>query len=79
MADDTLIIPEYKIELLNKSKKILNKFENIEKIENNSETKEKIKKIKSEKIIDLKKQKKLNQRKRTIRPRTLWVRRKKRA
>ena len=80
LADDTLIIPEYKIELLNKSKKLLNKFENIEKIENNSETKEKTKKIKSEKIIDLKKTKKTKSiRKKNVRPRTLWVRRKKRA
>ena len=46
---------------LNKSKKILNKVENIEKIENNLGAKQKSKKIKSEKIIDLKKkQKKLN-------------------
>ena len=80
LSDDSLIIPEYKIELLNKSKKILNKVENIEKIENNLGAKQKSKKIKSEKIIDLKKTKKTKLlRKKTIRPRTLWVRRKKRA
>ncbi len=80
LSDDSLIIPEYKIELLNKSKKILNKVENIEKIENNLGAKQKSKKIKSEKIIDLKKTKKTKSlRKKTIRPRTLWVRRKKRA
>jgi ribonuclease E len=33
MEDNNLIVPEYKIELLNKKKKILNKVENIEKIE----------------------------------------------
>ena len=32
ISDNTLIIPEYKIELLNKNKKIINKIENIEKI-----------------------------------------------
>ena len=75
-----MLIPEYKIELLNKSKKILNKVENLEKIENNLGVKEKSKKIKPEKIIDLKKTKKTKSiKKKNIRPRTLWVRRKKRA
>ena len=32
ISDNNLIIPEYKIELLNKNKKIINKVENIEKI-----------------------------------------------
>ena len=32
IADDNLIIPEYKIDLLNKNKKIIKKIENIEKI-----------------------------------------------
>jgi len=32
ISDNSLIIPEYKIELLNKNKKIINKIENIEKI-----------------------------------------------
>tara|TARA_Y100000996_G_scaffold395251_1_gene360278 strand:- start:997 stop:2808 length:1812 start_codon:yes stop_codon:yes gene_type:complete len=80
LADNSLLIPEYKIELLNKSKKILNKVENLEKIENNLGVKEKSKKIKPEKIIDLKKTKKTKSiKKKNIRPRTLWVRRKKRA
>tara|TARA_B100000700_G_scaffold328954_1_gene448578 strand:- start:621 stop:2432 length:1812 start_codon:yes stop_codon:yes gene_type:complete len=80
LADDSLLVPEYKIELLNKSKKILNKVENLEKIENNLGVKEKSKKIKSEKIIDLKKTKKTKSiKKKNIGPRTLWVRRKKRA
>ena len=35
ISDTSLMIPEYKIELLNKNKKIINKVENIEKIENN--------------------------------------------
>ena len=33
IADNNLIIPEYKIELLNKNKKIINKIENIESVE----------------------------------------------
>ena len=33
IADETLGIPEYKIDLLNKNKKIIKKIENIEKIE----------------------------------------------
>ena len=35
IADNNLVIPEYKIDLLNKNKKIIKKFENIEKIESN--------------------------------------------
>ena len=79
-ADNTLVIPEYKIELLSKLKKVINKFENIDKVKINLESKEKIKKSKPEKIVDLKKLKKTKvvKRKKTI-PRTLWVRRKKRA
>ena len=34
IADNTLGIPEYKINLLNKNKKTIKKIENIEKIEN---------------------------------------------
>ncbi len=35
IADNNLIIPEYKIDLLNKNKKIIKQIENIEKIEKN--------------------------------------------
>ncbi len=83
IADAKLIIPEYKIELLNKSKKLLNAVENInkiEKIENKSDEKIKVKKEKTEKIINFKKVKKTKTiKKKTKNPRTLWVRRKKRA
>ena len=34
MGDPALIVPEYKIQLLNKNKKIVNKIENINKIDN---------------------------------------------
>ncbi|MBA1339180.1 MAG: ribonuclease E [Pelagibacterales bacterium] len=80
-GDAKLIIPEYKIELLNKSKKIINIFENINKIQeikNNTDIKAKIKKSKPVKIIGLKKTKKTKviKKKKSV-PRTLWVRRKK--
>jgi len=35
IPDNTLVIPEYKINLLNKNRKIIKKIENIETIENN--------------------------------------------
>ncbi len=35
IADKTLIVPEYKIDLLNKNKKTIKKIENIEKVETN--------------------------------------------
>tara|TARA_B100001093_G_scaffold508017_1_gene569451 strand:+ start:1283 stop:3118 length:1836 start_codon:yes stop_codon:yes gene_type:complete len=82
-ADAKLIIPEYKIELFNKSKKIINTIENIDKaneIEDKSEKKDVIKNPKSEKIIELKKFKKTKTVKRKSKaPRTLWVRRKKKS
>ena len=76
-----LIIPEYKIELLNKSKKIINTIENFDKFEglenvfkedimsdvSKKDVKSSAKKTKKTKVIK-KKAKKL---------RTLWVRRKK--
>ena len=34
-SDEKLIIPEYKIELINKSKKVINQIENIDKIVEN--------------------------------------------
>ncbi len=78
VGDETLIIPEYKIQLLNKSKKIINVIENINLIEETKfknkkrfkssvkkeakKVKKDLKKIKSKKIL-----------------RTLWVRRKKKS
>ena len=83
IAASTLAIPEYKIELLNKSKKVINLVQNINKvIEVNSDKNDRttIKKSKSEKIIELKKTKKIkNIKKKNKKPRTLWVRRKKSA
>ena len=72
LSDKELIIPEYKIDLLNKSKKIINSFENINKIKE-------VKKSKEEKgKKDAVKSKKFSKKTKTkIKLRTLWVRRKK--
>ena len=81
LADAKLIIPEYKIELLNKSKKIINTIENIDKIhgvKENLEKNEKQYKPKNETKTNLKKLKKTKTIKKKIKkPRTLWFRRKK--
>ena len=80
-SDNRLIIPEYKIELLNKSKKIINTIENFDKFEGfdeifkknidssdaKKESKTSSKKIKKTKVL----------KKKTKKLRTLWVRRKK--
>ncbi len=73
VSDSNLLIPEYKIELLNKSKKVLNVIENIKKIleikRGNKEEKKEKKNIKKNK----KETKKIKSKKQL---RTLWVRRK---
>ena len=78
LSDEKLIIPEYKIELINKSKKLINTIENISKILgskrfNKDDTKEK--KDKKREIKKNKKEIKKKKLKKTLR--TLWVRRKK--
>ncbi len=83
LTDNNLIIPEYKIELLNKSKKIIEIVENINKIDQEktrSKNKIEAKKTQPEKVISLPKSIKTKLIKKKIKsPRTLWVRRKKRA
>ena len=84
LGDPELIVPEYKIHLLNKNKKIVNKIENINKneiIKNDQKTKiikkndkSVAKNIKSKKIDKIKK---ITKKKNVKEPRTLWVRRKK--
>ncbi len=77
-SDDNFIIPEYKIDLLNKSKKIINSIENVNLIVPVNQKKnsfEKKKKNKNEKIIKSKDKLKKTKSKKNIR--TLWVRRKK--
>ena len=79
-ADAKLIIPEYKIELLNKSKKIINTSENIDKLTLIKEEKENQKNLKLVPYTktQTKKSKKIKSTKNRIKePRTLWVRRRK--
>ena len=88
IGDPELIVPEYKINLLNKNKKIEKTVENINKIKVNDEVKKVIQKKKvikkSAKIIKLNKDKtfektkKLSSKKTNKTPRTLWTRRRKR-
>tara|TARA_E500000178_G_scaffold24859_1_gene22862 strand:+ start:9343 stop:11163 length:1821 start_codon:yes stop_codon:yes gene_type:complete len=77
MAENNFIIPEYKIELLNKSKKIINRFEYIENINKNT----KIIKVPSKKTKNknevVKTKSKIKKTKTKKKIRTLWVRRKK--
>ena len=75
------IIPEYKIELLNKSKKIINKIEYISQIKKFDKE---IEKISKNQKVDKKNQKNLMKKskvkeevKREKKPRTLWMRKKK--
>ena len=68
-ADSQLLIPEYKIHLLNKNKKIIEKFENIK---NNVESRDK--NNKKNKIFSTEKSKK----KKDVLGRILWVRKKRR-
>ena len=86
IADPELIIPEYKINLLTKNKKIVNKIENINKIEAITLIKEKKLKKKEKKIVSkignkkenvkTLKNKKVLEKKKIKTPRTLWVRKK---
>ena len=78
---EQFIIPEYKIELLNKSKKIINKFEYINEIKNSHliiEKSSKIQKLdKKNQKLTTKKIKTKEELKRDKKPRTLWVRKRK--
>ena len=87
LASPELIIPEYKISLMNKSKKVLNQVENINKLKDfNNNYKEK-KVTKNEKPLEKNKKEKIKstvskkeiqpKKKKSKSPRTLWVRRKK--
>ena len=73
-SDTKLIIPEYKIELQNKSKKLINSFENVNNLLEKKIIKKETKKVKKE----LKRVKKDSRKvKSKIKLKTLWVRRKK--
>jgi len=76
LSNKELIIPEYKIELLNKSKKLINKIEYLENIISPKKTKIDGSKDKKEEKKSKKETKKVKTKKN---PRTLWVRRKKKS
>ena len=78
LSDERFIIPEYKIDLLNKSKKLINSIENINSIIPSKKIKDlsvkgKINKGKK----DQKSKDKIKKTKSKVKIRTLWVRRKK--
>ena len=78
LSEDKFIIPEYKINLLNKSKKIINSIENINEIAEVKKVKKilpKDKKVKTKNSTKSKEKVKKTKTKKKIR--TLWVRRKK--
>ena len=78
MSDDKFIIPEYKIDLLNKSKKLINTFENINIISQvNKINSNKSKNTKDKNKINTKVKEKAKKTKSKKKIRTLWVRRKK--
>ena len=78
ISEDSFIIPEYKIDLLNKSKKILNTVENINIIYDSKKKKSNKSREKKEKIKSIVKSKeKVKKTKIKKKARTLWVRRKK--
>ena len=80
LSDTKLIIPEYKIDLLNKSKKIIKTIENINNISEIKKTKNEPAKQKKQVEKVLKKTKKEIKKKIVKnKPRTLWVRRKKKS
>ncbi len=80
LSDEKLIIPEYKINLLNKSKKIINEIENINKIIEIKKLKQKSLEQKSVLKKELKKDKKdIKKNKSKKKLRTLWVRKKKKS
>ena len=77
-SNDKFVIPEYKIDLLNKSKKLINTFENINSIIENVKIKSnniKTKKEKNKEVVKTKDKIKKTKTKKKIR--TLWIRRKK--
>ena len=80
LSEDKFIIPEYKIDLLNKSKKLINTVENINAIIQMNKMNNGNVKVKKGKIKDTNKSKdKIKKSKIKKKIRTLWVRRKKKS
>ena len=77
-SDEKFIIPEYKISLLNKSKKLINNVENLDSIINTDKPKKKIEESKKDKVkLAAKNKSKTKKTSSKKKQRTLWVRRKK--
>ena len=74
LSDNKFILPEYKIDLLNKSKKLINSIENINTIIKTNKIKSNIKDKNKHATKSKEKTKKTKSRKKV---KTLWVRRKK--
>ena len=80
LSNDKFILPEYKIDLLNKSKKVINSIENVNSIiELRKNKKNVVKEKKSIKKELLKGKEKTKKTKLKKKIRTLWVRRKKKS
>ncbi len=78
MSNEKFIIPEYKIDLLNKSKKVINTFENVNAIIQIKKADKNIKKsLKEKSKVSPKKKEKTKKSKIKKKIRTLWVRKKK--
>ena len=78
LSNDKFIIPEYQIELLNKSKKIINTIENINHITQSINNKKSfLTKKEKKKIVKSKDKIKKTKTKIKKKVRTLWIRRKK--
>ena len=78
MSDERFIIPEYKIDLLNKSKKVLQTIENINSIVELKKKDKNLKKNVKEKSKEIsKKKEKIKKVKSKKKIRTLWIRKKK--
>ena len=78
LSDENFIIPEYKIDLLNKSKKLIDSIENILSIGKDKKITKSFENIKKKKIKkDIKGIDKLKKNKTKKKIRTLWVRKKK--
>jgi ribonuclease E len=82
LSDEKFVIPEYKIDLLNKSKKLINTFENVNSIVQFKKVKSVSKILKKEKNKtkekeSIKTKSKIKKAKSKKKIRTLWVRRKK--
>ena len=80
LSDDKFIIPEYKIDLFNKSKKIINSIENKNPIIQVTKKINKVERVKKEKDKEvLKGKEKVKKTKLKKKVRTLWIRRKKKS